>query len=69
VAKVKIKFQADGDGFKVDNMCANTGAGNCVGEFKSLLGGIAQFSSEDVEYTDEYYQKEEMPPQLEEIDS
>ena len=69
MAKVKIKFQADGDSFKVANMCADSGAGNCVGEFKELLGGIAQFSTEDVEYTDEYYKKEELPPQLEEIES
>ena len=69
MAKVKIKFASDGDSFKVANMCANSNAGNCVGEFKNLLGEVAQFSADDVEYTDEYYQKEEMPPQLEEIES
>ena len=69
MAKVKIKFAADGDSFQVANMCADSGGGNCVGEFKGLLGNVAQFSSGDVEYTDEYYEQEEMPPQIEEIES
>ena len=69
MAKVKIKFAADGDSFEVKNMCADSGAGECVGEFKKLVGGIAEFSSDDISFTDEYYQKEEMPPQIEEIES
>ena len=69
MAKVKIKFAKDGDSFQVANMCANTGGGNCVGEFQNLLGNVAQFSSDDVEYTDEYYKQGELPPQIEEIES
>jgi hypothetical protein len=69
MAKVKIKFAADGDSFEVKNMCANSGAGECVGEFKKLVGGLADFSTDDVQYTDEYYKQEELPPQIEEIES
>lgn len=69
MAKVKIKFAADGDSFEVKNMCAVSGSSNCVGEFKKLVGGLADFDSGDVEYTDEYYKEEELPPQIEEIES
>lgn len=69
MAKIKIKFAADGDSFEVKNMCANSSPGECVGEFKKLAGNLAEFSADDVTYTDEYYQQEELPPQIEEIES
>jgi len=69
MAKLKMKISPDGDSFEVANMCNPNNPTQCVGEFKNLLGEVAEFSESEVEHTNEYFVAEEMPPQLEEVDS
>ena len=66
MAKIKMKFSADGNTFKVANVCSDDSK-DCVGDFKSVVAGACQMDDTEVEYTDEYYVGDELPPQQEQI--
>lgn len=67
MARIKALFDKSGDSFKVANACTPDNPTGCVGSFKNLLGNMAQFNDGDVQYTEEYFRHNELPPQLETV--
>ena len=66
MAKIKMKFAANGDSFKVANVCSDDSK-DCVGEFKNLVAGACEVDESQVTHTEEYYAHDELPPQLESV--
>jgi len=68
MARLKMRIDKNGDTFKVANLCNPDSPTDCVGSFKNLLGSVAEFDDGEVQYTNEYFQHQELPAQLETID-
>jgi uncharacterized protein (UPF0333 family) len=66
MARIKMKFAADGNSFKVANVCS-TDSKDCVGEFKKFVKGACEFDENEVQHTEEYYAHDELPPQVEHV--
>ena len=64
MARIKMRFSADGDSFKVANVCSSDSK-NCVGEFKDVVAGACEIDTDDVRHTEEYYAHDQLPPQTE----
>ena len=66
MARIKMKFSADGDSFKVANVCSDDSK-DCVGEFKNFVKGACAVDENEVQHTEEYYAHDELPPQMESV--
>lgn len=66
MAKIKMKFAANGDSFQVSNVCSDDSK-NCVGEFKDVVAGACEVDENAVQHTEEFYAHDELPPQSETV--